>query len=191
MNEKNPIDSLLEVLDSFRSKILKIKKMSETDFKKDSANLILDEGLLDLIKIKNLNEIVQLKCEDKKNECYETQDELGKINLNQKKYEYHLDLIKNDIYKSKQLPKLPESDKVLIDENDNKNKIEIESFKNILLGRKRLNEKLNDLKIEKKKNEGILKNKLNNMKDIPKYIDMIEKETNRTKKIFNDSKNIV
>ena len=54
-----------------------------------------------------------------------------------------------------------------------------------------MDEKLTDLKAEKKKNEGILKNKLNNMKDIPKFIDMIEKETNRTKKVFNDSKNIV
>ena len=108
--------------------------------------------------------------------------------LNQEKYEYHLDLIKNDIYTYQQLPKLPESNKVISEENNNENKIEIENFKNILLGRKRLNKQFNDLKEEKKKNEGLLKDKQNYMKDIPKFIEMIEKETNKTKKLFNDSK---
>ena len=52
------------------------------------------------------------------------------------------------------MPKLPESNKVILDEgNNNKNEIKIEAFENILLGRKRLNKELNDLKEKKKKNE--------------------------------------
>ena len=87
------------------------------------------------------------------------------------------------------MPKLPESNKVILDEgNNNKNEIKIEAFENILLGRKRLNKELNDLKEKKKKNEEILKNKLNYKKDIPKYIEVIEKEVNKTKKLFNDNK---
>ena len=64
----------------------------------------------------------------------------------------------------------------------------MESFNNILLGRKRLDKQLNDLKEEKKKNEIKFKNKLNNMKDFPKYIEIIEKEAVKAKKLINDTK---
>ena len=190
MSEQNSVDSLLKIIQSFRSKILTIREMCEEgrSFDSEKANLLLDEGIFDLIKIKTLNEIVQINCENKNDECEKIQDNVGKEILNQEKYQYHLDLIKNDIYTYKQLPKLPESNKVISDENNNKNKIEIDNFNNILLGRKRLDKKLNDLKEEKKKNEGLLKNKQNYIKDIPKYIEMIEKESNKTKKLFNDSK---
>ena len=189
MSDEDPVESLLNVLNSFRSKILTIRKMCEDGFKfeEQEANLLLNEGIFDLIKIKNLNEIVQINCENKTDECNEIQDDVGKENLTEKKYQYHLDLIKNDIYTNKQLPKLPESNKVLSDENNNY-KIEIESFNNILLGRKRLDKELNDLKEEKKKNEIKFKNKLNNMKDFPKYIENIEKEAARAKKLINDTK---
>ena len=191
MSDKNPIDSLLNVLGSFRSKILTIRKMVEVPdgFKQNEANLLLNEGIFDLIEIKKLNEIVQINCEDKKDKCDEIKEEVSKNVLDQKKYEYRLDLIKNEIYTYKQLPKLPESNKVILDEgNNNKNEIKIELFENILLGRKRLNKELNDLKEKKKKNEDILKNKLNYKKDIPKHIELIEKEVNKAKKLFNDNK---
>jgi len=190
MSDKNPIESLLDVLGSFRKKILTIRKMVEVPdgFNQKEANLLLNEGIFDLIEIKKLNEIVQINCEDKKDKCDEIKDEIGKDNLDQKKYEYHLDLIKNDIYTNKQLPKLPESNKVILDEGNNKDEIKIEVFENILLGRKRLNKELNDLKEEKKKNDEILKNKLNYKKELPKHIELLEKEINKTKRIFNDSK---
>lgn len=191
MNEEDPVESLLNVLNSFRSKILTIREMCENSskFNEQEANLLLNEGIFDLIKIKNLNEIVQINCENKKDECNEIQDIVGKENLNEKKYQYHLDLIENDIYTNQQLPKLPESNKVLSDESkNNKIKIEMESFNNILLGRKRLDKQLNDLKEEKKKNEIKFKNKLNNMKDFPKYIEIIEKEAVKAKKLINDTK---
>ena len=163
--------------------------MSEegTKFDEKEANSLLNEGIFDLIEIKYLNEIVQIICEHKKDECKKIQDNAGKSNLDQQKYEYHLDLIKNDIYTNKQLPKLPEITKVISDEDDKKNKIEIDSFNNILLGRKRIDKELKTIKEEKIKNETILKNKLNDIKDIPKYIEMLEKETNRTKKLFNEN----
>ena len=63
-----------------------------------------------------------------------------------------------------------------------------EVFKNLLLGRKRLNDTLNELKEEKKKNESELKLKQNYIKDIPKYLESIEKETNKAKKLFNEGK---
>lgn len=191
MNEEDPVESLLNVLNSFRSKILTIREMCENSskFNEQEANSLLNEGIFDLIKIKNLNEIVQINCENKKDECNEIQDIVGKENLNEKKYQYHLDLIENDIYTNQQLPKLPESNKVLSDESkNNKIKIEMESFNNILLGRKRLDKQLNDLKEEKKKNEIKFKNKLNNMKDFPKYIEIIEKEAVKAKKLINDTK---
>ena len=191
MNEEDPVDSLLNVLNSFRSKILTIREMCENSskFNEQEANSLLNEGIFDLIRIKNLNEIVQINCENKKDECNEIQDIVGKENLNEKKYQYHLDLIENDIYTNQQLPKLPESNKVLSEESkNNKIKIEMESFNNILLGRKRLDKQLNDLKEEKKKNEIKFKNKLNNMKDFPKYIEIIEKEAAKAKKLINDTK---
>ena len=191
MNDEDPVESLLNVLNSFRSKILTIREMCENSskFNEQEANSLLNEGIFDLIKIKNLNEIVQINCENKKDECNEMQDIVGKEILNEKKYEYHLDLIENDIYTNQQLPKLPESNKVLSEENkNNKIKIEMESFNNILLGRKRLDKQLNDLKEEKKKNEIKFKNKLNNMKDFPKYIEIIEKEAVKAKKLINDTK---
>ena len=109
--------------------------------------------------------------------------------MNLKKYEYHLDLINNDIYTNKQLPNYPETAKVKNEDNinDNNSKLD-EVFKNLLLGRKRLSNKLNELKEEKKKNENELKSKQNYIKDIPKYLESIEKETNKTKKLFNESK---
>ena len=191
MNDEDPVESLLNVLNSFRSKILTIREMCENSskFNEQEANSLLNEGIFDLIKIKNLNEIVQINCENKKDECNEMQDIVGKEILNEKKYQYHLDLIENDIYTNQQLPKLPESNKVLSEENkNNKIKIEMESFYNILLGRKRLDKQLNDLKEEKKKNEIKFKNKLNNMKDFPKYIEIIEKEAVKAKKLINDTK---
>ena len=191
MNEEDPVDSLLNVLNSFRSKILTIREMCENSskFNEQEANSLLNEGIFDLIRIKNLNEIVQINCENKKDDCNEIQDIVGKENLNEKKYQYHLDLIENDIYTNQQLPKLPESNKVLSEESkNNKIKIEMESFNNILLGRKRLDKQLNDLKEEKKKNEIKFKNKLNNMKDFPKYIEIIEKEAAKAKKLINDTK---
>ena len=129
------------------------------DFKQNAANILLNEGIYDLIEIKNLNAKIQINCENKKEEYEQIKDNLGKENLNLKKYEYHLDLINNDIYTNKQL-----------------------------LGRKRLSNKLNELKEEKKKNENELKSKQNYIKDIPKYLESIEKETNKTKKLFNESK---
>ena len=191
MNDEDPVESLLNVLNSFRSKILTIREMCENSskFNEQEANSLLNEGIFDLIKIKNLNEIVQINCENKKDDCNEIQDIVGKENLNEKKYQYHLDLIENDIYTNQQLPKLPESNKVLSEESkNNKIKIEMESFNNILLGRKRLDKQLNDLKEEKKKNEIKFKNKLNNMKDFPKYIEIIEKEAAKAKKLINDTK---
>lgn len=191
MNVEDPVESLLNVLNSFRSKILTIREMCENSskFNEQEANSLLNEGIFDLIKIKNLNEIVQINCENKKDECNEIQDIVGKENLDEQKYQYHLDLIENDIYTNQQLPKLPESNKVLSDESkNNKIKIEMESFNNILLGRKRLDKQLNDLKEEKKKNEIKFKNKLNNMKDFPKYIEIIEKEAVKAKKLINDTK---
>ena len=191
MNDEDPVESLLNVLNSFRSKILTIREMCENSskFNEQEANSLLNEGIFDLIKIKNLNEIVQINCENKKDECNEMQDIVGKEILNEKKYQYHLDLIENDIYTNQQLPKLPESNKVLSEESkNNKIKIEMESFNNILLGRKRLDKQLNDLKEEKKKNEIKFKNKLNNMKDFPKYIEIIEKEAVKAKKLINDTK---
>jgi hypothetical protein len=162
---------------------------NSSKFNEQEANSLLNEGIFDLIKIKNLNEIVQINCENKKDECNEMQDIVGKEILNEKKYQYHLDLIENDIYTNQQLPKLPESNKVLSEESkNNKIKIEMESFNNILLGRKRLDKQLNDLKEEKKKNEIKFKNKLNNMKDFPKYIEIIEKEAVKAKKLINDTK---
>ena len=100
-----------------------------------------------------------------------------------------LDLINNDIYTNKQLPNYPETTKVKNEDNinDNNSKLD-EVFKNLLLGRKRLSNKLNELKEEKKKNENELKSKQNYIKDIPKYLESIEKETNKTKKLFNESK---
>ena len=191
MNDEDPVESLLNVLNSFRSKILTIREMCENSskFNEQEANSLLNEGIFDLIKIKNLNEIVQINCENKKDECNEMQDIVGKEILNEKKYQYHLDLIENDIYTNQQLPKLPESNKVLSEESkNNKIKMEMESFNNILLGRKRLDKQLNDLKEEKKKNEIKFKNKLNNMKDFPKYIEIIEKEAVKAKKLINDTK---
>ena len=183
---------LLDVLNSFRTKILTIRKMCEgaSDFKQNEANSLLNEGIYDLIEIKNLNAKIQINCENKKEECEQIKDNIGKDNLNLKKYEYHLDLIKNDIYTNKQLPNFPESEKVKKEDNINEENIKLdETFKNLLLGRKRLNTKLNELKEERKKNENDLKSQQNYIKDIPKFIESIEKETNKAKKLFNDCKN--
>lgn len=160
------------------------------DFKQNEANLLLNEGLYDLIEIKNLNAKIQINCENKKEEYEQVKDNVGKDNLNLQKYEYHLNLIKNDINTNKQLPFFPESEKVKKeDEIKGDNSKLDEAFKNLLLGRKRLNSKLNELKEEKKKNENDLKYQQNYLKDIPKYLDSIEKEVNKTKKLFNDCKN--
>jgi hypothetical protein len=190
-SNKENTELLLNTLNSFRSKILTIRKMCEgaADFKQNEANILLNEGIYDLIEIKNLNAKIQINCENKKEEYEQIKDNLGKENLNLKKYEYHLDLINNDIYTNKQLPNYPETAKVKNEDNinDNNSKLD-EVFKNLLLGRKRLSNKLNDLKEEKKKNENELKAKQNYIKDIPKYLESIEKETNKTKKLFNESK---
>ena len=190
MTSSEKIDSLLKTISTFRDKLLTIKSMCEgsSEFNISKANTLVDEGLFDLIQIKHLNEIVQINCENKKEECEKNQEDIGKDNLEQKKYEYHLDLIKNDIFSNKQLPQLPESDKVISEEENNIIKKDQETFNKILLGRKRLDKQLKDLKEEKKKNEEILKKKNNYIKDFPKYIDIIEKETSKAQKIFNDSK---
>lgn len=194
MSDTNSVDNielLLNALNSFRTKILTIRKMCEgaADFKQNEANSLLNEGIYDLIEIKNLNAKIQINCENKKEESEQIKDNFGKENLNLNKYEYHLDLIKNDIYTNKQLPNFPESQKVKKEDNINADNSKLdEVFKNLLLGRKRLNNKLNELKDEKKKNENELKSKQNYMKDIPKYLESIEKEANKTKKKFNDCK---
>ena len=195
MSNENKVDNtelLLDILNSFRTKILTIRKMCEgaSDFKQNEANSLLNEGIYDLIEIKNLNAKIQINCENKKEEYEQIKENVGKENLDLKKYEYHLDLIKNDIYTNKQLPNFPESQKVKKEDNINEENIKLdEVFKNLLLGRKRLNTKLNELKEEKKKNENDLKSQQNYIKDIPKFIESIEKETNKTKKLFNDCKN--
>ena len=194
MSDTNSVDNielLLNSLNSFRTKILTIRKMCEgaADFKQNEANSLLNEGIYDLIEIKNLNAKIQINCENKKEESEQIKDNFGKENLNLNKYEYHLDLIKNDIYTNKQLPNFPESEKIKKEDNINADNSKLdEVFKNLLLGRKRLNNKLNELKDEKKKNENELKSKQNYMKDIPKYLESIEKEANKTKKKFNDCK---
>ena len=189
IDENNEL--LLSTLNSFRTKILAIRKMCEGagDFKQIEANSLLNEGLYDLIQIKNLNSKIQINCENKKEESEEIKDNLGKENLNLKKFEYHLDLINNNIYTNKQLPNFPESAKVKKEDNINDDNIKLEEvFKKLLLGRKRLNDTLNELKEEKKKNESELKLKQNYIKDIPKYLESIEKETNKAKKLFNEGK---
>ena len=187
IDENNEL--LLSTLNSFRTKILAIRKMCEGDFKTNEANSLLNEGLYDLIQIKNLNSKIQINCENKKEESEEIKDNLGKENLNLKKFEYHLDLINNNIYTNKQLPNFPESAKVKMEDNINDDNIKLEEvFKKLLLGRKRLNDTLNELKEEKKKNESELKLKQNYIKDIPKYLESIEKETNKAKKLFNEGK---
>ena len=191
MNTLDNTELLLNTLNSFRSKILTIRKMCEgaADFKQNEANILLNEGIYDLIEIKNLNAKIQINCENKKGEYEQIKDNLGKENLNLKKYEYHLDLINNDIYTNKQLPNFPESEKVKKEDNINDDNIKLdEVFKNLLLGRKRLSNKLNEMKEEKKKNENELKSKQNYIKEIPKNLESIEKETNKIKKLFNDSK---
>ena len=194
MSNTNTIENtelLLNTLNSFRTKILTIRKMCEgaADFKQNEANILLNEGIYDLIEIKNLNAKIQINCENKKEEYEQVKDNLGKENLNLKKYEYHLDLINNDIYTNKQLPNFPESDKVKKEDNINDDNIKLdEVFKNLLLGRKRLSNKLNEMKEEKKKNENELKSKQNYIKEIPKNLESIEKETNKIKKLFNESK---
>ena len=191
MNTLDNTELLLNTLNSFRSKILTIRKMCEgaADFKQNEANILLNEGIYDLIEIKNLNAKIQINCENKKEEYEQIKDNLGKENLNLKKYEYHLDLINNDIYTNKQLPNFPESEKVKKEDNINDDNIKLdEVFKNLLLGRKRLSNKLNEMKEEKKKNENKLKSKQNYIKEIPKNLESIEKETNKIKKLFNDSK---
>ena len=189
---KDNTELLLDVLNSFRTKILTIRKMCEgaADFKQNEANSLLNEGIYDLIEIKNLNAKIQINCENKKEEYEQIKDNVGKDKLNLNKYEYHLNLIKNDINTNKQLPFFPESEKVKKEDDikDDNAKLD-EVFKNLLLGRKRLNNKLNELKEERKKNENDLKYQQNYIKDIPKYLESIEKEVNKTKKLFNDCKN--
>ena len=190
MSEINNIENtelLLNVLDSFRKKILTIRKMCEekSDFKQSEVTSLLNEGVYDLIEIKNLNSKIQLNCENKKEENEQIKINIGKEDLNLKKYEYHLDLIKNDIYTNKKLPNFPESQKVKKDEIINDDTKLEETFNNLLIGRKRLNTKLYELKETKKKNENNLKIQQNYIKDIPKYLDSIEKEANKTKKLFN------
>ena len=187
IDENNEL--LLSTLNSFRTKILAIRKMCEGDFKTNEANSLLNEGLYDLIQIKKLNSKIQINCENKKEESEQIKENFGKENLNLKKFEYHLDLINNDIFTNKQLPYFPESIKVKKEDNIIDDNIKLdEVFKNLLLGRKRLNTSLNELKEEKKKNENELKLKQNYIKDIPKYLESIEKETNKTKKLFNEGK---
>ena len=193
MSEKNSIDSLINVLNSFRTKITRIRKMCDkpSDFNQNQINALLKEGIFELIEIKKLNEIIQLNCEGKKDECVQIKDNLGKENLDMEKYKYHLDLIKNDISIYSKSPELPESNKVLVDEGKVNNKVEIKSevFDKILSGRKRLKSQYDDLVKEKKENEEILKSKQKYMKSIPNSIELIERETNKTKSIFDDGKN--
>ena len=113
MTSSEKIDSLLKTISTFRDKLLTIKSMCEgsSEFNISKANTLVDEGLFDLIQIKHLNEIVQINCENKKEECEKNQEDIGKDNLEQKKYEYHLDLIKNDIFSNKQLKDLKEEKK--------------------------------------------------------------------------------
>lgn len=162
-----------------------------SDFNQNQINALLKEGIFELIEIKKLNEIVQLNCEGKKDECDQIKDNLGKENLDMKKYKYHLDLIKNDIFIYSKQPELPESNKVLLDEGKVNNKVEIKSeiFDKILSGRKRLKSQYDDLVKEKKENEEVLKSKQKYMKSIPNSIELIEKETNKTKNIFDGGKN--
>ena len=194
MSDKKSLENteiLLNVLNSFRTKILTIRKMCEgaADFKQNEANSLLNEGIYDLIEIKNLNAKIQINCENKKEESEQIKDNIGKENLNLKKYEYHLDLIENDIFTNKQLPNFPESQKVKKEDNINDENIKLdEVFGNLLIGRKKLSDELKELNKKKKKNENELKSKQNYLKDIPKYLESIEKETNKTKKLFNDSK---
>ena len=191
LNNLKKSELLLNALNSFRTKILTLRKMCEgaSDFKQMEANNLLNEGIYDLIEIKNLNAKIQINCENKKEENEEIKDKMGKENLNLKKYEYHLDLINNDIYTNKQLPNFPESEKVKKEDTIDNDNIKLdEVFKNLLLGRKRLNERFNELKEEKKKHENALKSKQNYIKEIPKYLESIEKETNKAKKLFNDCK---
>ena len=194
MSDKKSLENteiLLNVLNSFRTKILTIRKMCEgaADFKQNEANSLLNEGIYDLIEIKNLNAKIQINCENKKEESEQIKDNIGKENLNLKKYEYHLDLIENDIFTNKQLPNFPESQKVKKEDNIKDENIKLdEVFGNLLIGRKRLSDELKELNKKKKKNENELKSKQNYLKDIPKYLESIEKETNKTKKLFNDSK---
>ena len=186
-NTKDNTELLLDDLNSFRTKILTRRKMCEgaADFKQNEANSLLNEGIYDLIEIKNLNAKIQINCENKKEEYEQIKDNVGKDKLNLNKYEYHLNLIKNDINTNKQLPFFPESEKVKKEDDikDDNAKLD-EVFKNLLLGRKRLNNKLNELKEERKKNENDLKYQQNYIKDIPKYLDLIEKEAIKTKKLF-------
>ena len=190
MSNENAIDALLEELNHLREKISEIRKICVVgnEFKKNEGNKLLNEGILDLIKIKKLNEIVQINLENKKEESDQIKDELGKEKLNLEKYKYHLDLIINNIYTNNQLPNLPESKKVIGDEKKNKNDIKPDIFENILKERTKLNEELNEFINKKRKNEDILKNKQNKMKEFPKQIENLEKETNKSIKLINDCK---
>ena len=190
MSNEKAIDALLEELNHLREKISEIKNICVVgnEFKKNEGNKLLNEGILDLIKIKKLNEIVQINLENKKEESDQIKDELGKEKLNLEKYKYHLDLIINNIYTNNQLPNLPESKKVIGDEKKNKNDIKPDIFENILKERTKLNEELNEFINKKRKNEDILKNKQNKMKEFPKQIENLEKEINKSIKLINDCK---
>jgi len=48
------------------------------DFKQNEANILLNEGIYDLIEIKNLNAKIQINCENKKEEYEQIKDNLGK-----------------------------------------------------------------------------------------------------------------
>ena len=153
------ITSLKETLHSLRDKILSIRKMCEdTNFQQNEAHLLLNEGLLDLIEIKKLNESIQLNSEKSKEDCNNNKINVGKENLNLQKQQYHLDLIKNEIYNNKHLPKSSQIEKVKKDEML-ENEVNLEKFNEILLGRKRLNTKLIELIEEKNKNKAELKKK--------------------------------
>ena len=182
------IASLKETLNSLRNKILSIRKMCEdTNFQQDEAHLLLNEGLLDLIEIKKLNESIQLNSEKCKEDCNQNKINVGKENLNLQKQQYHLDLINNEIYSNKHLPKSLQIEKVIKDEMLD-NDIKLEKFNEILLGRKRLNTQLNELIKEKDKNKAELKSKENSVKDIPKYIEAIENNASKAKNLFIENK---
>lgn len=188
MEKNDSIDSLKQVINSLRQKLLSVHKMcEESNFQRDEAHAILKEGILDLIEIKRLNSIVQISCEENENECNKIKSNAGQENLLAQKYNFRLDIINHQINAIKNLPQLPEMNTLISNEKEmNMDDVKIEKLEQILLGRKRLNGELNELIKEKEKNKNELKTKEVYIKDIPKYIDNLENEVKKTKKLFNN-----
>ena len=188
MEEISSEENLLNVLNSLRKKLLEIKKKSDDSSPntKQEISKLLNEGLFDLIEIKRLNEIIQTNSENKKIESEEKQSSIGKTYLELSKYEYNLELIKDDIEVNKQMPQFPESIKVISEEKKVNNIIKEEAFENILLNRKRMDKSLKDLKDNQKKYEKLLKKKKENLEEIPKGIKKLRDNINDIKKLFNN-----